>query len=298
MANITLEMIKTLREKTQVGMMDCKKALTEANGDIEKAIEFLRKKGAAVAAKRSGYETNHGRIAGYISEDFKTGSLVEVQTETDFSANTDNLKEFTETIAEHVAKTNTTCISGDSPDCLINQTVDGKNITVKNMLDDLVSKITENIKITRISKYEITNGLVQKYIHPGSTLASLVLLETDKELNDEETKKVSSLGRDICMQIAVTNPIAISPEGIDPKDLAKEKEIAEEQMKRLGKPANIIEKIMVGKINKYYSEVCLLNQPFIKEDKTTVKKHIEKTEKELGIKISVIKFERFGIGKK
>jgi len=296
MAKITVELIKELREKTQVGMMDCKKALIETEGDMEKAIEILRKKGAAVAAKRADYETNHGRIASFISDDFKIGCLVELNTETDFSANTDDVKEFTEQLAIHIVKENPTSV-----DALLDQTLKDKSITVKNYLDDLIAKITENIKVNKFTRFEIKeNGVVNNYIHPGSTLATLVELQTDQEIEPDKVagQRVLQLAHDICMQIAVTQPLCVEPSELDPKLLEKEKEIAREQLKASGKPENIIDKILEGKMKKYYAEVCLLDQPFIKDDKVTIKKHIDDVEKDTGFKITVKQFERFGIGKK
>lgn len=296
MAKITLELIKELREKTQVGMMDCKKALVEADGNMEKAIELLRKKGAAVAAKRAEYETNHGRIASFVSSDFKVGCLVELNTETDFSANTDDIKEFAEQLAIHIVKENPTSIEN-----LLSQQLKEKNITIKDFLDDIIAKITEKIKINKFVRFEIKkHGVINNYVHPGSTLATLVELQTDQEIEPDKVagQRVLQLAHDICMQIAVTRPLCIEPSQIDPKLLEKEREIAREQLKSSGKPENIIDKILEGKMKKYYAEVCLLDQPFIKDDKVSIKKHIEEVEKETNFKITVKQFERFGIGKK
>lgn len=299
MAKVTLDLIKELREKTQVGMMDCKQALTEAEGNIEKAIDILRKKGAAVAAKRAGKEALHGRIESYISENHKTGSLVKLSTETDFSANTDDAKTFAKQLAEHIAKNKPMYIEGEDNNALLNQTLEGKKLAVKEYLNELIAKITENIKIGEFALFEIKeNGIVNSYIHPGSTLGTLVEIETDKpiELDKVSGQKIKQLSHDICMQIAVTNPVSIDSSQIPHEILEKEREIAKEQLIAAGKPEKIIEKILEGKMRKYYEEACLIEQPFIKDDKLKIKKYIENIGKDTGIKIKVNQFRRFIIG--
>ena len=299
MANVTLDQIKELREKTQVGMMDCKKALIEAAGDMEKAIEILRKKGAAVAAKRAGKEALHGRIEAYISDDDKIGCLVKLNTETDFSANTEDAKKFTQELAKHIVKANPMYIEGEDNNALLNQKLDARNLTVKECLNELVAKITENIKIGDFARFEIKeNGLINTYIHPGSTLATLIELETDNpvELDKTSGQQIKQLAHDICMQIAVTNPISIDPSQVPHETLEKERKIAREQLLESGKPENIIDKILEGKMRKFFEEVCLIEQPFIKDDKTKIKQFIEKVEKETGTKIKIKQFKRFAIG--
>jgi elongation factor Ts len=309
MAKITMEMIKELREKTQVGMMDCKKALILAEGDIEKAIDILRKKGASVAAKRAEQATNNGTIASYISEKFNVGALLEIGCETDFAANTADMQEFAKTTCEHLANTAQCCKDRCEAECLVEQKLfNNPNKTVKMLLDELMAKITENIKLSRCAKFSTDdNGLVNVYIHPGSTLGTMIELETrgttshggttsHAGLTDENRSKVAQLAKDLCMQIAVTSPLCIEPSQLDPKILEKEQCIIKEQLKASGKPEQMIEKIMIGKTNKYYEEVCLIKQKYIKQDKITVEKHVQNIGQETGCSISIKRFERFAIG--
>lgn len=298
MPKITMELIKELREKTQVGMMDCKKALISADGDIERAIEILRKKGAAVAAKRSEHATNNGRIASNVSSDYKTGALLEISCETDFSANTNDMKDFSETVCKHLAQTAQCCEDRCEPECLIEQKlISDPNKTVKILLDELIAKISENIKLSRCAKFTAgENGLVNVYIHPGSTLGVMIELEV-QGISDQNREAIATLAKDLCMQIAVFNPICVTPEQLDPQILEKEKCIITEQLKASGKPEQIIEKIMVGKINKYYEEVCLTKQKYIKQDKSSVEQYVAGVAKDAGCTVSIKQFKRFSIGK-
>lgn len=299
MSKITMELIKELREKTLVGMMDCKKALIEADGDMEKAIEILRKKGSLVAAKRASHETNHGQIESCISQDLKTGVLLKVSCETDFSANTADLKTFAKEVCEQILQTKTTCIqNGDN--CLLNQKmISHPNITVQDKLNDLIAKIGENIKVETFAKFELGSktGVICNYIHAGANLGVLINMATDKTIDASNLDAIKTLGKDICMQIAVTNPIAISSAQIDAAVLEKERAFHKEQLATSGKPANIIDKILEGKMNKFYEDVCLLNQKFIKNDKITIQEQINQVSKNTGIKISIEQFARLSVGK-
>ena len=173
----------------------------------------------------------------------------------------------------------------------------GKDITIYDTLNDLIAKISESIKIEEFVKYQIENGIVNSYVHPGANLGALAMLETDKSVDEKNLEDLKSLSRDICMQIAVTNPIAISPENLDKQTVEKELAFIKEQITESGKPANLIEKISQGRINKFYQEVCLLNQAFIKDDKVTIKQHIDQCSKKTGLKITLSKFKRLSIGK-
>lgn len=292
MANVSMDLVKELREKTQVGMMDCKKALEQADGDMEKAIEILRKKGTAVAAKRADNATNNGRIESWLSSDFKTGALVEVACETDFSANTQDMFDFATHAAQIVAKTGQT-----EANTILAQTSLTKSIlTLKDHLDELIAKIAESIKISRTELFKADeHGLVNAYIHPGSTIGVMVQLQADKAI--APTEELKALARDICMQIAVTKPLSVNQESLDPALIEKERALATEMMKESNKPANIIEKIVEGKLTKFYEEVCLLNQPFIKNDKLTVAQYLTEISNKLGCKLTVKRFVRFGIGR-
>lgn len=291
MTKISMDLVKQLRDQTQVGMMDCKAALEEADGDITKAVEVLRKKGAAVAAKRAGNEATKGRIEAFIAPDGKTGALVEVGCETDFSANTQAMEVFTTMAAELVVNNQPASV-----DALMGVKNPRTNLTLQESLDELISKICEKIKINQFARFAIPqNGLVNAYIHPGSTVGILIELQTETPVADVETLK--TLGKDLCMQIAVNNPLCIDPSQLDAQVLEKERAIAREQLAAANKPAAIMEKIIDGKMNKFYEEVCLLNQIFIKNDKAAVKAHIEEVAKKVGSKITVAHFKRFAIGR-
>lgn len=287
-----MEQVKELREKTQVGMLDCKKALEEANGDMEKAIEILRKKGTAVAAKRADNATNNGRIESWIAPDFKTGALVEIACETDFSANTPAMQEFALQTAEIAAKMNLT----DPEQLLTQKSLKNSKITLKEALDELIAKIAEKIKINRVVLFKATEtGLVNSYIHPGSTVGVMAEITADKTINTTEDLK--SIIRDICMQIAVTKPLAVASENLDKTLIEKERAIAHDQLKDSKKPAPIIEKIIDGKLNKFYEDVCLLNQLFIKNDKISVAQYLKESSTRVGMNLKVKQFIRFGIGR-
>ncbi|MFA6527762.1 MAG: translation elongation factor Ts [Candidatus Babeliales bacterium] len=291
MAAVSMDLVKQLRDQTQVGMMDCKKALEEANGDLTLAVEILRKKGAAVAAKRAGNEATKGRIEAFISADNKTGALVEVGCETDFSANTTTMEAFANMTAEIVANNNPATVQD-----LMAIKNPASSLTLQESLDELIAKICEKIQINQFARFAITdNGLVNAYIHPGSTVGIMIELQTATPATDVEALK--ALAKDLCMQIAVTNPLCIAPSQLDPVVLEKERSIAREQLATSNKPAAIIEKIVEGKINKFYEEVCLLNQLFIKNDKLSVKAHVEEVAKKVGTSITVTQFKRCAIGR-
>lgn len=287
-----MDMVKLLREKTQVGMMDCKKALEEASGDMEKAIEILRKKGTAVAAKRAENVTNNGRIECFIAPDYSVGALVEIACETDFSAKTPNMEMFANDAAQVLARHPLSTADA----ILAQKSITNPSITVNDHLNDLIAKIAEKIQLNNIARFHVeAHGVVNTYIHPGSTVGVMVELTAEKPC--EKKDELATIARDICMQIAVNKPIAVAPKDLDPALIEKEREIAKELLKTSNKPANVIEKIIDGKINKFYEEVCLTHQAFIKNDKVTIKQHLEEVSKKLNNIITVKQFIRFGIGR-
>ena len=291
MAQITIELIKELREKTLVGMMDCKKALIEADGNIEKAIELLRKKGADVAAKRAGNATNNGRIESLVNETGTIGAMVQINCETDFSAKTDELVGFAKKITEHVLS------HKDATTENINeQKIETTGLTVTQMLEDVISKIAEKITVGNIARFQTESGIINTYVHAGSILGIMVELEVIGKTS-QNTPALKDLAKDIGMQIAVTNPISIDSSTLDPVIIEKEKEVFAHQLRANGKPENMIEKIMFGKLKKYYQEVCLVSQAYIKNDKTTIEAHINEVAKANGATVKVKQFKRFGIGR-
>jgi elongation factor Ts len=293
MTKISMDLVKTLREKTQVGMMDCKKALEEANGDMEKAIEILRKKGTAVATKRSENVTSNGRVESFISPDNKTGALVELACETDFSAKTVDMEFF----AKHTAEVAAISAANDAQAILTQKSLKNPKLVIKDHLDELIAKIAESIKISKVIIFKAGKfGVVSSYIHPGSTIGVMIELDAEKD-TAAHLEDIKLVAKDLCMQIAVNKPLTVAPENLDPALIAKEREIATEQLKNSGKPANVIEKIVEGKIKKYYEDVCLLNQMFIKNDKITVQQYVDDASKKFNNKIIIKQFVRIGIGR-
>ncbi len=294
MAQITASMVKELRERTQLPMMECKKALTEADGDIEKAEEILRKSGALAAEKKAGRETAEGRVATAISNCGKRGAVVEVRCETAPVANTEDFINMCKAIAEHIANVDAL---PENPDALMEQSLaSDRSKTIRDLFNEVINKIRENMQVTRFARLE--GGVFGTYEHHNGQVACIVQLECDEKLADNE--QVQELARDLCMHITAINPMALSRDDM-PKDVVEtEKEIirkqTEEQAK--GKPANIIEKIMEGKLNKWFTERVLLEQPFVKEDKKSVKQVIEECSKAVGSPISIKAYLRYEVGGK
>ena len=253
---ISAAMVKELREKTGAGMMDCKKVLTEANGDMEKAAELLREKGIAKAAKKSDRIAAEGLVLGYVSEDKKVGAVVEVNSETDFVAQNAEFRSFVEEIAKQVALKNPNSVE----DLLEQDSIENPEKKVSEVLIEKVSKIGEKLSIRRFTRFETTDGLIEKYIHGNGKIAVLV---NTKNADDE-------LAKDICMQIAAAKPEFLNREAVPQDRLDKEMEILKAQAMNEGKPEAIAEKIVQGRINKFYSEICLVEQPFVKDPDTKI----------------------------
>ena len=253
---ITASQVKDLIEKTGAGMMDCKKVLTETDGDMEKAIELLRERGIAKAAKKSDRIAAEGIVAAYVSEDGKVGAVVEVNSETDFVAKNEEFKTFVEDVAEQIAKEN----PADVEELLEQTSIKDSNKTVKEVLTDKIAKIGENMTIRRFERFE-SNGLVEKYIHGDGKIGVLV----DIENGDAE------LAKDICMQIAAAKPEFLDREAVPQERLDKEMEILKAQAMNEGKPEAIAEKIVQGRVGKFYSEICLVEQEFVKNPDLKVK---------------------------
>jgi elongation factor Ts len=253
---ITAAMVKELRERTQAGMMDCKKALTAEDGDMDKAIEYLREKGLAAAAKKAGRIAAEGVVASCVEG--SVGVLVEVNCETDFVANTDNFRSFAKNVAEHIAK-----VAPKDENELMDQPFFADNSkTIKDLVSDATVSIGEKISIRRFVRYEDNNGIEEVYIHMMGKIG--VLLEV--EGCDDKV-----LLHDIAMHIAASNPLFIDKAVVPTENLEKEKEILRAQALNEGKPEKIVDKMVIGRIEKYYKEVCLLEQPFVKDPDKAVK---------------------------
>lgn len=272
---ITAEQVKALRERTGAGMMDCKKVLTETNGDEEKAIELLRERGIAKAAKKSDRIAAEGLVATYLSEDKKVGSVVEVNAETDFVAKNEEFRNFVADVAKQVAEKNPASVE----DLLAQASIAEPDKTVQDVLTNKIATIGENMSIRRFERYE-TNGQLESYIHGDGKIAVLV----DMEGGD------TTLAKDICMQIAAARPEFLNRESVPQDRVDHEMEILKAQAMNEGKPEAVAEKIVQGRIGKFYSEICLVEQPFVKDPDQKVEKLLESK----GAKVN--RFARFEKG--
>ena len=279
MANITAALVKELRERTQAGMMDCKKALMENDGDMDKAIDWLREKGLAQAAKKAGRIAAEGAVVQYITEDGSVGVVVEVNCETDFVANTDNFKALCRDYAKHIVAKNPANVE----EMLAQPFYADETKTVNDLIGEATAAIGEKISLRRFARFEAANGMVDTYIHMGGRIGVMV------ELSGEVTDEVKTMSHDLVMHIAAANPQFVRRNEVPSDNLEKEREVLTQQALNEGKPAKIVEKMVEGRIVKYYKEVCLLEQPFVKDPDISV-------EKMLNGKCDVVRFVRFERG--
>ncbi len=274
MSVISKDDVLSLREKTGAGLIDCKRALLDSNGDLDEAISILRKKGVATAAKKAGRNASEGIVAQYVKHDKSSGILVEVNCETDFVAKNEDF----------------ICFASD----VASQLLDNPDVDLEGQRTEQVAKIGENIRISRSSIISPEdNGIVDSYVHTGGKVAVLLALG----MNSNETENldhVHELVKDLCMHIAATSPVCVSRDDVPSELVEKEKEIATAQAE--GKPPQAIEKIVQGKLDKYYSNNCLLEQPFVKDPDHTIKSLLKEAEKKSGLEFKVEKFVRFQVG--
>lgn len=276
MAEITPALVGKLREMTGAGLMDCKKALVESSGDLDGAVDSLRKKGAATAAKKATRDANEGIIAQYIVPGGKLGVLVEINCETDFVARNDSFRAFGDEIAKKIANDAKVDLEADRAAA--------------------VGKIGENIKITRNARMEVTgNGLIAAYIHAGAKIGVLVEVGAGKEstVANEEFKQ---LVKDITLQIAAGHPFAVSRDQVPADVIAKEREIASQSDRLKGKPAAAMEKILQGVLDKFFQNYCLVDQGFVKNPEQTIAQHVAEVGKKIGDEITIRRFVRFQVG--
>ncbi len=288
---ITAAVVAELRRKTGAGMMDCKEALSESAGDVEKAIEFLRKKGKAAARKRADRSANEGVIVAVISPDGHEAALLEVNSETDFVARNADFQAFANKIVNRVLEWK----DGDEKnvaDLLALPAEDGAAKTVGDELTDLIGTIGEKLEIRRYARRTDKSGIFGTYIHSNSKLG--VLLDIDGA--DSNDADVQTLAKDLCMQVAAASPLYVHRQEIPADKLDVEKNIIAEQVKGQGKPPQVVEKIVAGKLNKYYAEVCLVDQAFVKDSNLTIGDLINQVAQKSGKSLAVRSFVRFQIG--
>ena len=279
--------VKKLREMTNVGMMDCKKALTASDGDMDKAVEWLREKGLAAAAKKSGRIAAEGAVCAIVEDG--VGAIVEVNCETDFAAQSDKFTGFVKDVADAVVKS-----APADLDALLAAPYPNSDKTVGEMIPEKVLVIGENLKVRRFARY--CTGVTVPYIHMAGRIGVLVNMEVE----DIEASAVTELGKDLCMQVAAMNPSFCDKADVDQATLDKEKEIQlalmDNDPKMASKPLQVKEKIVLGKMSKYYEENCLMQMEFVKEKGVSVEQHVAAVAKELGGKIAVKSFVRFERG--
>jgi elongation factor Ts len=284
---ITAQSVKELRERTGAGMMECKKALTETNGDIDKAIENLRERGLAAAAKKAGRVASEGLVETFLAEDNKTGAIVEVNCETDFVSANEEFISLSKNIAKQASTTNAKSVE----ELVEEKYIADNNITIKDAVTALIAKLGENMAVRRFNRFSIEKGLVQSYIHGGGRIGVLVEVACEKD-----SDVVLTVAKDVAMQVAAANPLFLNREQVNTDTLDKEKEIYKVQAMNEGKPEQIAEKMVQGRIQKYYKENCLVEQVWIRNSDYTITKYLQEKSKEIGAPITITRFVRFEKG--
>lgn len=288
MAEITAALVKELREMTGAGMMECKKALTEAEGDIDKAVDVLRTHGLAAAAKKAGRATNEGMVMALVSEDGQAGALVELNCETDFVGMNEKFHAYAEKIAAAVIANKPADM-----DALKASEIEGEK--VEDVVTDAIHTLGENVQLARFAYAGQPEGAVASYIHGGGKIGVLVefkLGDTSFATNEDFKK----YGRDIAMQVAAASPVAATRESVDPAIIEHEMSIYKAQAAESGKPENIQEKIATGRMEKFYKESCLTEQAFVKDPDQSVNQYTAAVAKQLGTTIEIVDFTRFMLG--
>ncbi|NLW70457.1 MAG: elongation factor Ts [Eubacteriaceae bacterium] len=276
---ITAALVKELRDKTGAGMMDCKKALNETNGDIDAAVDYLREKGIAGAAKKSARVAAEGTVAAFKTDCGCLASLIEINSETDFVAKNEKFQNFAKQTAEFVAKNDGADISAE----------------LEAKAKEMIAAIGENIVVRRYTVYKLEGaGIISTYIHMGGKIGVMVQFDCDEAL--KENPEVIEYTKNIAMQIAAVNPTYLNPTDIPTEELEHEKQVLIAQAENEGKPKEIAEKMVQGRIQKFYKEICLNEQPFVKDDKLFIKDYTKQTAKNVGGKLEIVKFVRYQMG--
>jgi len=285
--SFTAKDVATLREQTGAGMMDCKNALVAANGNMEKAAEHLRKQGIAIAAKKAGRIASEGMVAASVAKDGKSAALVEINCESDFVAKSPDFVKLSESVAAIVLK--------DKPkdvDTLLKKKAGTE--TVQELINNATAKIGEKLSLRRFVRSELKSGRAEVYIHMMGKIGVLVDVKTDKDLNKK--KEFVTVCHDVAMHIAAMNPSFVSEKDIPTEVANKEKEILMAQTLKEGKPPQVAEKIIAGRLKKFAKEICLVDQEFFKDTSLSVGGYVEQAAKKLGAKIEIVKFTRFERG--
>lgn len=276
--SISASMVKDLREKTGAGMMDCKKALEACGGELENAVDWLRQKGLSKAAKRADRATSEGLIGLSVRDGGKLAALVEVKCETDFVARGDKFKEFAHLVAERVAEVNPSSLDGDA-------------LKVQEQLNDTISATGENITLGRFERMQAEAGIIGSYVHSNGKIAVLVEVKSDAPAD-----KLQEFAKNVAMQIAAASPLALDMDCLDPALVEREREVYRQKAREDGKPENIIEKIAEGAVKKYAKDVCLLDQPYIRDDKMSIRDLMHQAAKDAGAPVALGRFVRMQLG--
>ena len=308
MAEITASDVKELRGRTGAGMMECKKALQEASGDMEEAVTILRKAGAAKAEKKASRSTGEGRVSSHVASDGRTGALVEVNCETDFVARTEDFKSFGAALAEHVAQRAPRFVSaedaaeagaGAGGEHLVDQKLASAGaMTVGQALEEKIARLGENMKIRRFARLAVEPGAygrVATYVHAGDKIGVLVEIACSSEAA-AASDEMRELGRDIAMHVAAANPRFVGRDEVTQSVLDREREIYRALALNEGKPEAVVDKVVEGRISKYYAEACLLEQPFVKNPDVTVARLTKDKAAKLGGTVEVRRFVRLAVG--
>lgn len=286
---VTPQMIKDLREQTGAGFGDVKAALTEANGNMEEATKILRKKGLAAAGKKAGRVTAEGAVVAHVdgnAGEGQKGVLVEVNCETDFVGRNENFQRFASEVARAVAQSRAANV-----DELLNEKWPGSDETVAQKVSEQIASIKENISIRRFARYEApASGVIGTYIHGGGKIGVMV------EVTGSNRERAAEIAKDVAMHIAAAEPRFLRREDVTQKDLDTEREIARDAALKSGKPENIVDKMVAGKMEKFYGEACLLEQPYIRDDKSTVSQYVARRGKESGCEFVITRFTRYKLG--
>ncbi len=288
MAEIKASQVKELRDKTGAGMMDCKKALTETGGDVEEAVDWLRKKGLAAAAKRAGRTASEGLVG--LAVDGKAGAVVEINAETDFVARNEDFQKFVASVAEIALAT------GADEQALMNAPFPGNGRTVAEELTHMIATIGENMTLRRVAALTVETGVIGSYIHnalgPGlGKIGVLVALESGGA-----SAALEDLGKSLAMHVAASSPLAVSRDDLDPASVQRERTILADQARQSGKPEEIIEKMVEGRLRKFYEEACLVDQTYVIDGENRVSEVLAAVAKEAGAAVTLKGFVRFGLG--
>lgn len=284
---ITAKLVKELRDKTGAGMMDCKKILTETQGDIDKAVEVLRKKGLETVAKKADRVASEGSIEIYISDDEKSAGIIELNCETDFTAANEEFTTTAKNLAKQAAKSN----ASDINQFISEKYIADENITIKDRVIALIAKFGENMTLKRFDRFEVTDDMIKSYIHDGGRIGVIVQFSCAKE-----GSALQEAAKNIAMQVAAIKPLFLDRSVIKDEVLIEKRENFKSKALNEGKPVRIVDKIVEGKIDKFLKDACLYEQVWIKDSDYTIEQYLDEKSKEIGEKVSIVRFVRFERG--